>query len=154
MKKINLFLLFISPLLITSCEAITGKEIGRLPINELSLEGDLRIKETKLELSKDDEIILWSDMSFEHEGEVELRFRVEVLMDTVRLGGLEFDPTDKNVTIGEVKSTIMNKTSWRFSGRNTKLDIKDDGIYTFRGILIASENPTLKVNKAEIVFKK
>jgi hypothetical protein len=48
----------------------------------------------------------------------------------------------------------MDKTSWSFSGKNSQMKIEEDGKYTFKGILVASENPSLKVTKAEIVFKK
>lgn len=48
----------------------------------------------------------------------------------------------------------MDKTNWRFTGKNKNLPIKESGLYTFKGILVASDNETLQVKKAEIVFKK
>jgi len=48
----------------------------------------------------------------------------------------------------------MGKTNWSFSGKNSEIKIEEDGYYTFKGILVASENETLKVTKAEIVLKK
>ena len=61
---------------------------------------------------------------------------------------------NKNITIGEVKTTIMNKTKWRFTGKNAKITFKENGQYRFVSQLIASENPTLTIKKAELVLKK
>ena len=152
MKKL-LRLLAISLVLI-GCDAITGKEVGRLQINKLRSEGNLVIKETTLDLTKDDEVGIWSDMDIEYEGDVALRFRVEILRDGVNLGTFEIDPTDKNITVGEVRTIVMDKTNWRFSGKNSEYTVDKTGKYTFKGILVASENSSLKVNKAEMVFKK
>jgi len=152
MKRV-LKLLAIS-LVLTGCDALTGKEVGRLQINQLSTEGNLVIKETTLDLKKDDEIGIWSDMDIEYEGDVALRFRVEIWKDGKKLGGFEVDPTEKKITIGEVKTTVMGKTDWSFSGKSSDYKIEEDGKYTFKGILVASENSSLKVNKAEVVFKK
>jgi hypothetical protein len=152
MKRL-LKLLAIS-LVLTGCDALTGKEVGRLQINQLSTAGNLVVKETTLDLRKGDEIGIWSDMDIEYEGDVALRFRVEIEKDEKTIGGFEVDPTDKNITIGEDKTTIMDKTDWSFSGRNSVYKIEEDGKYTFKGILVASENSSLKVTKAEVVFKK
>ena len=89
-----------------------------------------------------------------YEGEVDLRFRIEILKNGKKHGGLEIDPTDKNITIGEIKTSVMGKTNWSFSGKNSQFTIEDDGEYTFKGILVASNNPTLEIEKAEIVLKK
>jgi hypothetical protein len=139
---------------LAGCDAITGKEVARLPINEVSTEANIVVKETTLDLQKDEEVAVWSDMDIEYEGDITLTFIVEVWRDGEKLGAREFDPTDKNVTIGEVKTTIMGKTNWSFSGRNSSFKIEDPGKYTFKGILVANENPSLKVTKAEVVFKK
>lgn len=152
MKKI-IHLLAIA-LILTGCEALTGKEVGRLPVNQLSTDGNLIIKETTLELKKDEEIGIWSDMDLAYEGNVALRFQVEVWKDGARTDGFEIDPTDKNITLGETRVTIGDKTDWSFLGKNLVYKIKAGGTYTFKAILVASENPTLQVNRAEIVFKK
>ena len=141
--------------LLSGCDAITGKEVGRLPINEISTDdNNLILKETSIDLKKDDEIAIWSDMDIEYEGDVALRFRIEVLKNGEKLGGLEIDPTNKNITIGEIKTSIMGKTDWSFQGKNSEIKIEDDGNYTFKAILVASENPSLVINKAEVVLKK
>lgn len=152
MKK--LFRLFAIALVLAGCDALMGKEVGRLQINQLSSEENLVVKETTLDLKRDEEIAIWSDMDVEYEGDVALRFRVEVEKDGNKLSAFEIDPTEKNITIGEVKTTWMDKTNWSFNGKNSTYKIEEDGKYTFRGILVASDNPTLKVTKAEIVFKK
>ncbi|WP_254160693.1 hypothetical protein [Chryseosolibacter histidini] len=48
----------------------------------------------------------------------------------------------------------MDKTSWSFSGKNSEIKIEEDAQYTFKGILVASDNPSLKVTKAEVFFRK
>ena len=141
-------------LVLSACDALTGKEVGRLQINKLSTEGNLIIKETTMDLKKDDEIGIWSEMDLEYDGDVALRFRIEILKDGEKIGGFEIDPTDKNITIGEARKTFNGHTSWNFTGKNTEYKVESDGKYTFKGILIASENSTLKITKAEVVFKK
>jgi hypothetical protein len=150
----NLFKILAISLIIPACDAITGKEVGRLQINQLSTERNIIIKETTLDLKKDDEIGIWSDMDVEYEGDVALRFRVEIWKDEKAISGFEIDPTEKSITLGEVRTTIMNKTDWSFTGKNSTYKIDADGKYTFKGILVASDSASLKVNKAEIVFKK
>ncbi|WP_018343620.1 hypothetical protein [Cytophaga aurantiaca] len=156
MKKTQLLLLIsISFALLTGCEAITGKEIGRLTINKISKDtNNLIIKDTSLVLKKDEKIAFWSDMDMEYKGNVSLRFKIEILKNNENVGVLTIDPTDKNITIGEVKTSLMNKTSWSFTGKNSEFTIPEDATYTFKGILIASDNPTLKIKKAEIILKK
>ena len=107
-------------LLLTGCDALTGKEVGRLQINQLSTEGNLAIKETTLDLKKGEEIAIWSDMDIQYEGDVDLRFRIEILKNGERIDGYEIDPTKKNITLGEVKTSIMGKTDWSFSGKNSE----------------------------------
>lgn len=141
-------------LVLTACDALIGKEVGRLEINQLSSEGNLVVKETTLDLRKDDELAIWSDMDIEYEGDVALRFRVEIWKNGEKMGGFEVDPTDKKITMGELKTTVMDKTNWSFTGKNSELTIEEDAQYTFKGILVASENPSLKVTRAEMVFKK
>ncbi|SFN42923.1 hypothetical protein SAMN04487989_101374 [Bizionia echini] len=141
--------------LIFGCSSLTGEEIARLPINQLTISDDNLIsKEATLSLKKGEEIAVWSEMDIEYEGNVDLRFQIEVSKNGENIGVLEIDPTDKNITIGELKSSINNKTSWSFTGKNSEITIEDNGEYTFKGILIASENPTLKIDKAEIILKK
>lgn len=149
----NKFLITFISLLLISCSSLTGEEVARLSFDEISTDDNLIIKEAEIDLLKGDEIYLWSQMNFEHTDNIELRFRIEILKNGEKYGGLEIDPTDKNITIGEMKSTINNKTKWRFSGKNSEIKIKEDGKYTFKAILVTSENPSLKINKADLIIK-
>ena len=154
--KKTLYIIAVLTIFITSgCNALTAKEIGRLPINEVSIDDDhLIVKETELLLKKGDQLSIWSDMNIAYQGEVSLLFKLEILKDGEQMGGMEIDPTDKKITIGEFKKQVMDQTDWSFTGRNSGFIVDDDGTYTFRGILVASDNPSLKVSKAEVVFKK
>ena len=156
MKRIYLLFSVLSICsLLPSCGALFGEEIGRLPINEISRgEDSLAVKETSLDLKKDQEIAIWSDMDLEYEGNAAFRFRLSILKDGESFKLIEIDPTDKNVTVGEVQSTIMGKTNWSFSGKNGSFVVPEDANYTFKGVFVTSENPTIVVNKAELVFKK
>ncbi|MCX2744518.1 hypothetical protein OO013_11615 [Mangrovivirga sp. M17] len=140
--------------LITACNALTGNEIARLKIDKVSNENDLRVWKASVRLKKGDEIEVWSDMDLEFEGVVQLRFGVKIYKNDEEYRQLEIDPFDKNTTLGEVRKTINKGTEWSFFGKNTSLRIDEDGSYTFEGVLISSENPTLKINKADLVIKK
>ena len=154
MKK-TLSSLILAVILFTGCSTLMGEEVGRLPINQISSNmDDIVLKETSVDLKKNDEIAIWSDMDVEYEGDVSLRFRIEISKDGEILDRLEIDPTDKNITVGEVRTSVMGKVDWSFSGKNHEIVIEDDGNYTFKGILVASENESLIVNKAELVLKK
>ncbi|MGJ8684321.1 MAG: hypothetical protein ACSHWW_06840 [Nonlabens sp.] len=153
MKK--LITIIILSITLISCDAITGVELGRLPINEVSTGKDHKIlKEFTVDLKKGDEIGIWSDMDMQYEGDVTLTFKMTMFKNENRIATMDIDPTDKYVTIGEVQKTIFGKTDWSFMGKNTKLTIDEDATYTFKGILVASQNPTLQLHKAEVVFKR
>lgn len=154
-KSIGFLVFTISTLLLIGCSALTGEEIARLDINEVSIDNNnLVIKEASLQLKKEEEISFWSDIDISYDGAVALRFKIEVLRDGINLGVLDIDPTDKNITLGEVKTSLQGKTNWSFTGKNTEYKIEEDGEYTFKGILVASNNPTLKIKKAEVILKK
>ena len=150
----NLLRLLILSTLLTACDALTGEEVGRLKINQLSTEGNLNVKETTLNLKKDDDIGIWSDIDIAYEGDIGLRFRLEVLKDGKVIDRFEVDPMDKNITLGEFRTSVNGKTDWSFTGKNMSYMITEDGQYTFKAIFVASDNPTLKVTKAELVFKR
>lgn len=152
-KLFSILVLMFSFSVLVSC-GLTGEEIARLPINEVSTSNaHLTIKEAELDLIKGDKIAIWPEMDFKHEGELDLLFKIEVLKNGEVYGLLDIDLTDKNIAIGELKTAINGKTNWRFSGKNSQIAIKEDGTYTFTGILTASENPTLDITKAEVVLK-
>ena len=140
--------------LLAGCDSLLGKEVARLPINEVSTSGHEVVKEATVQLQKDDKIALWSDMDLAYEGDSPVRFQVQVTKDGAPFKELQIDPTEKNVTIGEVKTDINGSVNWRFSGKNGELVIPDAGNYTFKAMLVATANPTLHVTKAELVLKK
>lgn len=152
MRKIIAFLIL--PALLIGCSALTGEEIGRLKINEISTEDKSVVKETTIALEKGDYIAIWSDMDLEYKGSLDLRFIIEIFKDDELIEELEIDPFDKNVTMNERKISLNKKTEWRFLGKNKKLSIKDDGEYKFRAYLVTLGNPDVEIKKAEIVLKK
>jgi hypothetical protein len=141
-------------MLMAACNALTGEEVGRLSINKVSTEDNLVSKEASVELKAYDEIVFWSDMDMEYEGNVQLRFRVVVKKDGKEYQTLEVDPTVKDLTIGETKTTLNDKTSWSYFGQNIIFNVQEDGNYTFKAILVATKNSTLVIRKAELVLKR
>jgi hypothetical protein len=152
MKRILALLLI--PAMFFACEAIMGKEIGRLQINQVSTDNNMVIKEVTLDLTQGDEIGVWSDMDFKYEGDVGIMFRIQVLRNGEELTVVDVDPREKNITINEVRTDIMGKVDWSFMGKNTTISIDETAAYTFKAGLIASDNGTLEIKKAELVFKK
>lgn len=153
MRKSSIQILAIA-FLFSACEMLTGKEIARFPVNAISTEDSLIYQEQSLDLKKGEEIAIWSDMDIEYEGPLNMRFRIQIVKDGKEFGGMEIDPTDKNITVGEVRTSLMDKTSWSFSGKNKSVTIEEDGNYTFKAFLVSTPNKSLKINKAELVFKK
>jgi hypothetical protein len=145
---------FVAFLLFVGCSALTGEEVGRLAINQVSSEENLIKKESSVVLKPGDEIALWAEMDMEYEGDVTILFRIAITKDGKNLGNMEVDPRKKDMTIGEVKTSIGDKTSWSFSGRGAVIPIAEDGNYKFEAILVASDNPSLVIKKAELVLKK
>ena len=140
--------------LLASCDALMDKEVARLPINAVSTAGHEVVKEATVQLQKDDKIALWSDMDLAYDGDSPVRFQVQVTKNGAPFKELQLDPTEKNVTIGEVKTDINGSVKWSFSGKNAELVVPEAGSYTFKAMLVAAANPTLRVNKAELVLKK
>ena len=139
---------------LAACEAMFGKEVARLPVNTVSTAGQEIVKEASVPLKKGNEIAFWSEMDMAYEGDAPLRFQVSVTKNGASFKQLEIDPTRKNLTVGEVKTSVNSKVNWRFSGKNEVLQIPEDGTYTFKARLIAGTNPSLIVTKAELVLKK
>ncbi|GAA4245184.1 hypothetical protein KO504_04010 [Winogradskyella psychrotolerans] len=151
MKKIA-FVIFFCFLLI-GCSKLLGEEVARLEINKTS-NTELYPKEAALSLSKGEKISFWTDTDVVYEDDVALIYTVEIWKDSVNIGGLKLDALKTNPTVMELRKTIGNKTSWSFSGKMKHITIKETGNYTFKAILNSSDNPSLKINKAELVLKK
>ncbi|MCH2022925.1 MAG: hypothetical protein MK207_10655 [Saprospiraceae bacterium] len=151
MQKLGLILIFY---LSVNCSGFLGQEVGRLSINEVSKKNNKPWVETAIELNTGNDIDIWSELDIEYEGILELSFKLEVLRNGEPYRQLNINPMDKNLTMNEIKTSIMNKTSWSFSAKNTTVNIEEDANYTFRTFLLSSENPTLIIKKAEIILRK
>lgn len=146
-------LLIIVTFLFVACNNLLGEEVGRLEINKLS-NAELHMKETSLSLKKGEKVSFWTDTDIEYENDLALEYTIEIWKDSLQIGGTKLDALDTNPTLMEVKKTLGNKTTWRYSGKMKHFSIEKDGDYTFKAILNSSDNPTLKINKAELVLKK
>jgi len=147
------YLLWSSLLFLISCSALTGEEIARIS-NEISTTSQPKSKEVVLQLKKGDEIEIWSDMDFEWDKKVELRFLIELLKEGEKYTDYEINPIVKSVSVGDVKTELFGSHKWYFFGKNSTIKIEEDASYTFKVILIASDNPSLRVNRADIVLIK
>ncbi|MBK8500410.1 MAG: hypothetical protein IPL52_16715 [Flavobacteriales bacterium] len=141
-------------LIFPSCEALTGKELARLAIDTLSTPDHFVMREATLNLKKGDEIALWSRMDMAYDGQADLRMRVRVVKDDADLQLFELDPTEKNVTVSETRTEFNGRTEWSFTGKNAEYTVPEDGAYTFKAILTAEENPSLRIRKAELLLKQ
>ncbi|MDH5380164.1 MAG: hypothetical protein OEW75_04885 [Cyclobacteriaceae bacterium] len=146
--------ILVIPFVFSSCEAFIGKEIAKVSIDEISSENDLYIKEMSVELEQYDELHFWSEMDLEYTGDVMIRFMVNMYVNGELDEEFSIDPFDKDLTINEVKTDVMNEVKWKFSGRNLILNAQQDGTYSFKVYLATSDNETLKINKADLVLRK
>lgn len=139
---------------LTACDALLGQEIARLPINAVSTPGHDIVKQASVKLHKQDKLALWSEMDMSYQGEVPLRFQVAVLRNGKPYTQLALDPTQKNISVNEMKTEVNGSVTWRFSGKNDELVIPEDGTYLVVARLIAAPNSSLQLRKAELVLKK
>ncbi|WP_179352277.1 hypothetical protein [Winogradskyella vidalii] len=139
--------------LLVGCETLLGEEIGRLVINEAS-NSELHTEETSLSLKKGEKIAFWTDTDIVYKNDLALVYILEIWKDSTQIGRTELDALNTNPRLMEVKKVLGNTTTWRYSGKMKHFSIKEDGNYTFKAILKSSDNPTLKINKAELVLKK
>jgi hypothetical protein len=146
--------LLLAPALLTACDALIGKEIARLPLNALSTPGQEVAKEASVQLPKGAEVALWSDMDLSYEGEVGLQMQVQVLQDGRPFRQLAFDPREKNLSIKEARTSVNDKVSWSFSGKNATLLVPAAGRYTFRARLVAEPGAAPQIRKAELVLRR
>ena len=137
----------------SACDALTGEEVARMDIQETS-DRELIIKQATVNLKKGDEVAFWTEMDLEYENDLALRYSVEVWKDSQRLKAFDLDALNTNVRMMEVRTSFGNKTSWSYTGRMGKMEIAEDGIYDFKAILRSSGNPTLVLNKANLVLKR
>lgn len=136
------------------CDAISAEEVARFSFEKVATQDDLNIQTAELELKAGDKIHLWTEMSMEYEGDLGLEYQMLVIKESDTLAFYKLDPEEKDITMGEVKTSFGNDTKWRFSGRMKQFTIESDGLYTFSSLLVSNENPSLKLKKADLVLKK
>lgn len=109
MKKIKTILATLFLVILYSCEAITGKEVARLNVVQISTQENLDWKSTTLDLQANEKVYFWAEMDMEYEGDLGLAYQVQVIKGADTLGVMELDPMDKDMTVGEVQTTFGNK---------------------------------------------
>lgn len=151
-RLISLFTLL---LLFTSCNALMGEEVGRIPVNKISEdEANLIIKEVELDLKKGQKLSIWSEMDLESRGDLALEFRLRIFHEETELEMKSIFPFKGNVTVNEKKMQVGDKLDWSFSKKNDTWVVPESGHYTFAAILVSNGNKNVKINKAELVFRK
>lgn len=137
-KQLPLLAVFCGILLLPSCEALTGKEIGRLSVAGVSTDSNFVVGETSLPLRKNEEVAVWSHMDMEYDGDIDLLFRVRLVRDSMIVQELEIGPPGEERHRGRsTRSTFGGHTKWSFTGKNATVTIPEDGTYTFQAILVA-----------------
>ena len=156
MKKINSLLNLAAIIFVVmGCNALTGEEVARLSIDELTVDqSDLKTQSTTIDLEAGDRLNLWAHMDLEYEGELALEFQLLIIKEGDTLNMLPLNPFEVDITMNEVKTSFNNKTDWRFAGRMNYLDIEDSGTYEFQTLLLANVGANPTINKADLVFKK
>lgn len=154
MKKLNLILITAIVMILAACAALSSKEIGRLAFTKPLDDVNYEWKKIDLNLKQGEILRFWADMDLEYDGSVEMVYRIKFLKGTDTLMVSDLNPFEKKITVGEVKTTVMGKTKWSFSGQMHTIDIKEDGSYTVLAAFSSSFNNSLKLRKADLVFKK
>ena len=154
MKLLQTLILLCVTITIFGCDAFNAEEVARIDGNQLSTPEDLQWKTTEIDLLAGDKIHFWAEMDMYYEGDLALRFQVDIIQNGDSLGMFELDPMDKDVTMREFRTEIDDEVEWRYSGRMGTMDIEEDGHYVFRAILISSPNESLQLNKSNFVIKK
>lgn len=150
----NKYLIIVFTLLFISCSNFFGEEIARLSFDKVSARDVTYVKEVSLDLEKGDEISFWSKMDFKHEGNIEIRYNILISKNDEKIKVLEYDPREKNVTIGEIKTQLNGMTKWSFTGKNGEFKIDESAKYTFKAILLTSTNKTFVFDEADLILKK
>lgn len=153
MKKT--FFIFLLGGFLSSCSAMMGEELARMPVNKITVtEDEVFAKEATLDLKKGQEIAFWSEIDLESEGDLALEFRVQVWKDNEQIELLNVYPFQGNITMNESKVEFGGQLNWSFSKKNATWKCPDTGSYKFSAILVSNGNEKLKLNKAELVIRK
>lgn len=156
LRPIFLGLVFFSLiLLLFSCDNMTGKEVGRMRVNAISTPGNFLHKEDSVYLAAGETLNFWSEMNVEYAGNISLLFKLKIWKDGEQWGVVEVNPFEKNITIGETKTTVAGKTHWKFTGKSLSMNFPQAGEYKFSAILVqTAPSEQLKLKKAELVLRK
>lgn len=154
MKTLKHFFIFSLAIIAGACAAISSKEIGRLSFTRQSDDVKYDWKKTELSLKQGEILRLWTDMDLEYKGTTDLAYHIKIVKGEDTLVETDLNPFEKNITVGEVKTTAMGKTKWSFSGQMHTIDIKEDGNYMILASFSSGLNNSLKLMKADLVFKK
>ena len=158
MKKILRFLPLLLSLLaactLAACDALTGKEVARMPINALSDIDKVVMQEAHLDLQAGEEITFLAAMDMVYDTQPELLFRVEIQQEGIPTGILQMDPLAVHVTLREVRTSFGGEVKWRYEGKMESMKAEVSGAYTFRAMLIGNVSPAFVLNKAELVIRK
>lgn len=138
---------------LVSCDALTGKEIGRSTFTAVATPGKMLHQRMKLKLAKGEKIQFWADMDVAYDGPLELEFFVQ-LPKALGLPSQRLDPLHTSLTVGEVKTVVGEHTTRRFSGRMGSFEAPVTAEYDFGTLLLSSDNATLQLKKADLVFKQ
>jgi hypothetical protein len=138
---------------LVSCDALTGKEVGRSTFTAVATPEKMKYQRTKLKLAKGEKIQFWADMDIAYDGPLELEFFVQ-LPKALGLPSQRLDPLHTNLTVGEVKTVVGEHTTSSFSGRMGSFEAPATAEYDFGTLLLSSGNTTLQIKKADLVFKK
>lgn len=154
MKKGSILLLVIllTAILFSSC---MGDELGRLKVNATSTsDEDLKLAADTLDLAQGEQVAVWSEMDMEYEGDVALQFKMQALLDGELVEEYAIDPFEGNVTMNAKEVSLGNSTSKSFTKKNMTFTAPDSGSYVFVAYLVSDGNPSLVLNKAEILLTK
>ncbi len=141
-------------LCLVACDALMGEEIARVPVNKLSTENEQFIEQTTLSLEANSEISFWTDLDLKYEGALGLMYKVDVWKDSVRLGGMDLDALNPSISMMEVRTEVNDKVNWSFQGKLGEITLEEPGEYTFKIILLSSDNPSLSIEKSDFLLKK
>jgi hypothetical protein len=138
---------------LASCDALTGKEVGRTTFTAVSTPEKMVYQRTKLKLAKGEKIQFWADMDISYDGPLELEFFVQ-LPKELGLPPQRLDPLHTSLTVSEVKTVVGEHTTRSFSGRMGSFEAPATAEYDFGTLLLSSDNATLQLKKADLVFRK
>jgi hypothetical protein len=131
-----------------------SKEVAKTPFDHVSKGEETDWKSVNLKLQAGEKIWFWTDMDLEYKGDLALEYVIQVIKGKDTTGIIRVDPFEKDMSFAEVKTNLGGETKWSYIGRLNFLEIKETADYTFRVMLLASENVSLKLKRGDLIFKK